>query len=42
MVFGTVKLTRNAIKSKFTYNHLGIGFKGACEGSYINNLLEML
>ena len=27
-LFGTVKLVRNAIKSKFTYNGRGIAFDG--------------
>ena len=36
-MFGTVKLVRNAIKSKFIYNGWGIEFDGEDEWSFGNN-----
>ena len=35
-LFGTVKLTRNADQSKFTYNGRGIAFDGKGMWSYVN------
>ena len=35
--FGTIKLTRNAIKSEFVYNCQGIAFDGAGSRSFDND-----